>query len=160
MTPPLNKADVLSGETAESRADVVPVWSGPMKTTLDGARSESRSGYRQRYRLPPSGNGQAGTPRRNRLPMTAAVVSGGHLDDLLVGEPGQPVEPVDVVCGQTLGLWMAAGPTASVGLSGSNPPRLPPSDAAGKPADGARDVDIARSDGHFSQLAARGAAFL
>ena len=57
-----------------------------MKTTLDGARSESRSGYRQRYRLPPSGNGQAGAPRRNRLPMTAAVVSGGHLDDLLVVE--------------------------------------------------------------------------
>ncbi len=42
--------------------------------------------YRQRYRLPPSGNGQAGAPSRNRLPMTAAVVSGGHLDDLLVVE--------------------------------------------------------------------------
>jgi len=74
-----------------------------------------------------------------------------------------PLEPKSVirfVRGQTLGLRMAAGPTPAVRLSGRNPPRLPSRDAAGKPADGAGDVDIARSDGHFSQLAARGAAFL
>ena len=107
QTPPLNKADVLSGETAESRADVVPVWSGQMKTTLEGARSESRSGYRQRYRLPPSGNGQAGAPRRDGLDVADAEDEERKGCKLFVAEAVEPVDAVRVVWRRALRLRVA-----------------------------------------------------
>ncbi len=82
--------------------------------------------------------------------MRTDVLAGGVAVQRDAG-PFEPEPSIFFVRGRALGLGMAAGPTAAVGLSGRDPPRLPPSDTARKPAEGTHDVHVPRfdDDGHW-----------